>query len=233
MLVDVDIQEPADRRGIELAEFVVARRALLPAFAGLHGLEREAALYAVAECAADEPLEIELAEATEAGTDAGLEIVGRFATDEIDLTRRRIAAVEITLRPLQDLDAFDVENDTATHDRVRNGKLVEIQPDRRRGSGRIVLKADAAYRIERYAGGRGFVDGQPRGKKRDVFGRADLQVAQRLAGVGVDGNADVIDALFALLRGDDDFLEPLCGRALGQRERCQGRGRNEYSGNAH
>ena len=139
--------------------------------------------------------------------DPGLKILGGLATDEIDLTGRSVTAIEIALRPLQHFDAFDVEQHATTHHRVWNVDLIDIEADRRRSAGTEVLKADAAQRIDGYAGRRHVVDREAGRRLGELICACDAEIAQPSGADDTHRDADVIGTLFVLLRRDDDLFE--------------------------
>ena len=148
----------------------------------------------------------------------------------------RVAAVERALGPAQNLDRGDVEEILQRAGVARQIDAVHFDADRRLERGFHVGEAKAAH-VE----GAGVRIGADR-RENDVrrfgveIGEALRRlVFQRLRGEGGHRKRDVLQALFALLRGDDDFLAGIVGVACRRgglsesqsRQAQQGRRRHE------
>src|SRR3546814_9318391 len=78
-------------------------------------------------------------------------MIGRLGSDEVDEPRRRVAAIERALRPLQHLDALQIHYRSGVHDRIGIGDLVDIGTDGRGGRPVDRVEADPAKRVGRHA----------------------------------------------------------------------------------
>ena len=124
---------------------------------------------------------------------------------------RGVAPVQRALGPAQDLDALDIEEGNAGCAGGRDIGLVPVERHRRLLALREIKLAHAAdgkerdvRRIAGIAGG-----DQPRRLRRHIerivpAERRDLRVVE-----GRDRDANVLQALLLLLRGDDDFFQDL------------------------
>ena len=142
------------------------------------------------------------------GLDLASGLLGRAGGDELDGARHVVAAVERTLRPAQHLDALDVEHVHQHAVVAREGNAVEGDPGLGVGVGVRVREVDAADGEGPHVGDNGHL------RQLDV-GRDAAQVLEVHGAVVFEGRAvegrhrdrNVLDALAALLRGHDDFLE--------------------------
>ena len=142
------------------------------------------------------------------GLDLAPGLLGRAGGDELDGARHVVAAVERALRPAQHLDALDVEHVHQHAVVAREGNAVEGDPGLGVGVGVRVREVDAADGEGPHVGDDGHL------RQLDV-GRDAAQVLEVHGAVVLEGRAvegrhrdrDVLDALAALLRGHDDFLE--------------------------
>jgi hypothetical protein len=149
--------------------------------------------------------------------DATGEFVARLARDEVDRTRERAAPEQRRLRPLDDLDAFEIVelvardvagDEDAVDEEAGVGAAEDVRhaADRRPHGGARVAAAGASEALpEREAGG--LV-----GEIRDALDAGLLDRGLRERG---DRDRHVDEVFLALARGHDDLAE--CGFALQRR----------------
>jgi hypothetical protein len=151
--------------------------------------------------------------------------------DDADRSRLRARAVQRALRTREDLDARDVVDLDVerTLDR-RDGLFVEVHADGRQRSRvvRVLAARDAAHVRTREAGSRALIR-NVRQEFHVVAEVVDLELRELGLADRLDAERNVLQAFRALLRGDDDFLEPdlfglLCLSDADAREHCTGNG---------
>ena len=161
------------------------------------------------------------------GLDA--QVFRRLARDEGDAAAGRVAAEQRALRPAQHFDAFDVHHveragaRTADVDAIDIEAIGGVEPESFAGRG-----GDTADRDHRRAAAGGTLhDGDVGGQTAEVAGIADAELFNLFGAERADGDGDILQVLFTLLRGHHDFAEAgiifgavLCQRRAGDRDQA-------------
>jgi len=141
----------------------------------------------------------------------------------------RVAAEKRPLRPAQDFDAVDVEEQEPCARHLRNVGLVDIDRDRAFDVRGEVVVGDAAD-ADRVVGFPVRLQGRDAGRERRHFLR--VRVAERLkllARESGDRNADVLRVFLALLRSDHDLVRKDRSLRVGAGRREHARRRRHQS----
>ena len=166
------------------------------------------------------------AERAETGGDGTTPFARGLAGDEIDGTGERVAAIERALRATQHLDALEIDH--VEHGTLRLAEIhaVQVHADGRVPEERgVVLHAAADGDLGRGGVARRARHGEVRGQ---IVQRLDVAQTALFHGIrleGGDGDGHVLQALAALLGGDDDFVDVVSlgghcrGRVQGGRDR--------------
>ncbi len=217
------LELPARGGAIDFADLLAVQPVGLVAIALLNRLHRDAPGQRVRDRAADGAFGLEALVVSVVERQVAIELVARLLADEADRAGRRVAAEQRALRAFQHLDALEVEHAEGQHRRRHEVHVVDV--DARGGVvvRGVVVEADAADRDVRDAVPHHVLDLHVRRQQREVGELHDTGLGEALSGVGRAGNADVAEALRALLRGDEDFFE-LWLRRLGEcpRRKLQG-----------
>ena len=204
---------------VDFPDLLAVQAVGLEAFALLDRLDREASRERVRERAADGALGQDPLVVADVEREVAVELVTRLLADEVDRAGRRVAAEQRALRALQHLDALEVEHAEGQHRRRHQVHVVDVDAGRGVVVGGVVVEADAADGDVRDAVGHHVLDLHVWRQQREVGELRDARLGEGLAGVGGAGDADVAEALLALLGGDEDLLE-LRRRRLRE---CRGR----------
>ena len=218
-LAAMDAQQRVESVGDVECELTTQREAALPVLAPsgqqimdiavrMGARSRDAEADAVRDRPADRRLAADRVERAIGERGLRLKIVAWLGGDEVDRAARRVAAIERALRPFQHLDAFEVEKLEGLRAGRTDIDLVDIDTVRSSIVRIGVGEPDAADIDERLiALAAGKADLKVRDDARDVRTRLDAKVGDGVAREGGDGDGDVLQILFAALRGDDDVAD--------------------------
>ena len=120
-----------------------------------------------------------------------------------------VTAVQSALRPAQDLDPLHVEQHEAGAGHLRDIHFIHVE-----GNGTFLVGDEVtvgcAADCQAIVGFAVGLDGMySRRQCGDLLGIGITQLTHLLAGKRGNGDADVLDILFTLLRGDDDLFQYL------------------------
>ena len=163
--------------------------------------------------------------------DVAVELVGGPLADEVHEPAGRVAAEQRALRPAQHLDALQVEELEAQATGRRAIDVVDVHRDRVLVGIGEVVQADAAQEEvddARFGVRRRVVE--PGRHRHDVGAVGEAELADLLVAERGDRDADVLHALLALLRGDDDLLETAGGLRCGSAGQCGSRCHEQDAG---
>ena len=187
----------------------VGRVALLPR-AGIEHAPCEPGAQRLGQRPAHEGGDVRRVEAAIAHVEASFELLARLVRDVVDRAAGRVLAEQRALRALQRFYALQIEARALRHDCELQRHFVEVDADRRAGSERGVLEADAADRED----GRAVVRDAVVEASHDLVelrGVGHTEFGELVARHGRDRHADLVEVLLALLRGHDDFFDATAG----------------------
>ena len=190
---------------------VPAGTAILPRPA-LDPAHRHPGLQRACKRSADEAGDIDPAKSLIGSVETGLQCAGRLADNIVDRAAGRTLPEQRALRTLEHFDPFDIEFESIGHHREIARNLVGIDRNCRRSAHGRIVQADSAQGVNRRCEGR--LGGGKAGDQLAQIGNAiNAAIIQRLGSRRLNGQADVIDRLLALVGRDDDFIS-VGGRAL-------------------
>ena len=175
----------------------------------------------VADRAAERRLRLGLVIAAVGEVHEAVDLVGRPLTDEVNHPTRRVPPEQRSLRTAQHFDALQVEELKAQSAGGGTVDVVDVHRDGVLvGVGEVVQPHAAQEEVDDARLGIWRRVDEPRRHRHDVRAVGEAELADLLVAEGSDRDTDVLEALLALLRGDDDLLETargLRGRGAGQR----------------
>ncbi len=199
---------------VQLADVLPVECVVHPAFALLHGVDREPAADGVGNRTAHGAFELEPVEAAIVAPGITVEFRARAPGEYVDGTARRIAAVQRALRSLEDFDAIQVEEEERHHRCERLVYLVQVHTHGGVVVAEGVVQADAPNGVERVRASPRAGGEEARRVPRQVLGVGDAKFLDLLATESRDGHGDILDALLALARRDNYLVQDSRGACL-------------------
>ena len=147
----------------------------------------------------------------------------RLVRDVAKDTRLGAAAEQGALRTFQHFDALHVDHvDVVVSRRELHGLVIQVQRHVREGGGgrlRLIARAAGAQTAHEYVAGAGAIAAERdvRGIAQQIVEAGHVELFELLAGHGLDGDGDVLDAFRAALRRDGDLLDALGVAGVGCR----------------
>ncbi len=133
--------------------------------------------------------------------DVRAEVVLRRPRDEIDRTAGRVTPIQGSLRPLEYLDAFEIE--TPGNGQVGTSKIDTVQMQRYR----LVAASLSSHAAQREASAEqsNVIDDETRNVELQVVQTGEVRLIQKISGQCLDAHRNVLKVFVDLACSDDDF----------------------------
>ena len=197
----------AAREDVHLADIVAGGAVVDPAFALPHGHQADAPGKRIADRAAHRRLDFRAVPAAVADACIAVCLAARLAGEIADRAAVGVAPENVALGPLDHLHALDVEQ-VGAHDRHRGLEhFVDEQADARRVAGLEAVHADAADGVDGHGIAPHVLDVEVWRLVGHLGDVRPPEIVEIFLGERVHRDVHVLDALGALLGGDEDFLD--------------------------
>ncbi len=207
-----ELQLRARLVGLQIVEVAIQQHVAVVTGAIAH-LEREARRDVLGEAAGQVAVRHEAVVITVGNRGRAARRVAGLRGDDAERAADDILAEQHALRAADDFDPIEIEEVGERRAHARDVHLVDEQADRG-FCGRIVeLHADDAADVELLGDRRVLRHVDPGHARRERVQVGDAVCYERVGADGADRDRHVLQALLALLRGDDDFFERGPGRS--------------------